>query len=509
MRSNSAFLFVLYPKGKYMKLKEVLLNIPIKEKFKGDLDLEINDISFDSRKKYNKSENAIFVCLKGENTDGHNYAFEAFENGAKVIVCERKLNICKNEIVVNSTRQALSLMASNFYGNPHKKMKMIAITGTNGKTTTTYMLKSILESAGYKVGLIGTEGAYIGKQFFAVNLTTPDPMDLQKLMSEMCHFGCDYCVMEASAHSLFYDKIFGIQYDVAIFSNLTQDHLEFFKTMENYGDAKLKLFSKQSVKVAVTNLDDELGKKIENLDLPTISYALNNPADCFAIYISNSLHGSKFILNLLDNIFECKINLPGRFNVYNALAASSAALALGIEGKYIVQGLERLKSVSGRFNFVKLANGATAVIDFAHTPDGIKNILTAIKELKPKRVITVFGCGGNRDKGKRPLMGEISEKLSDFTIITSDNPRFENPELILDDIEKGMVSDRFVRIVERKKAVEIAINLARAGDVVAILGKGVEKYQDINGIKVPYCDLDEVIKTNGKIKEILSKLEAK
>ncbi len=492
-----------------MKLKDILLNIPLKEKFDGDFNLNITSISFDSRNKYTESENAIFVCLIGENTDGHKFAADAIKNGAKVIVCERKLNVCKNEVVVNSTREALSLMASNFYSNPHKKMKMIAITGTNGKTTTTYMLKSILESAGHKVGLIGTEGAYIGKQFLPVNLTTPDPMDMQKLMAEMVEFGCEYCVMEASAHSIFHNKIYGIVYEVAIFSNLTQDHLEFFKTMENYGDVKMRLFSKKSTKVAVTNLDDEWGRKIESFGLPTISYALDNPADCFAIDIKNTFSGSKFVLNLMDNIIECKINLPGRFNIYNALAASSAAAALGIEGKFIAQGLADLKSVSGRFNFVKLANGASAIIDFAHTPDGIKNILTAIKELNPKRIITVFGCGGNRDKGKRPLMGQISEKLSDFTIITSDNPRFENPELIIDDVERGMTSDKFVSIVDRHKAVEIAINLARPGDAVAILGKGVEKYQDINGVKVPYCDLDVVNQTNDKIAAILAKVEGR
>lgn len=334
-------------------------------------------------------------------------------------------------------------------------------------------------------------------------------MDMQKLMAEMVDFGCEYCVMEASAHSIFHNKIYGIVYEVAIFSNLTQDHLEFFKTMGNYGNVKMQLFSKQFTKVAVTNLDDAWGQKIESFGLPTISYALDNPADCFAIDIKNTLSGSKFVLNLMDNIIECKINLPGRFNIYNALAASSAAAALGIESKFISQGLADLKSVSGRFNFVKLANGASAIIDFAHTPDGIKNILTAIKELKPKRIITVFGCGGNRDKGKRPIMGQISEQLSDFTIITSDNPRFENPELIIDDIERGMTSDKFVGIVDRYKAVEIAINLARAGDAVAILGKGVEKYQDINGVKVPYCDLDVVNQTNDKIAMILAKVEGR
>lgn len=492
-----------------MRLKDILLNVPLKENFKGNANLDITDISFDSRKNFDGSQNAIFVCLRGENTDGHNFAKDAVNNGAKVVVCEHKLNVCKNEVVVESTRKALSLMASNFYSNPHKKMKMIAITGTNGKTTTTYMLKSILESAGYKVGLVGTEGAYIGKQFVSVNLTTPDPMDLQKVLSEMVAFGCDYCVMEASAHSIFYEKIYGINYDVSIFSNLTQDHLEFFKTMENYGNAKMKLFTKQYTKIAVTNLDDEWGMKIENGTLPTISYALNNPADCFAVNINKTFFGSKFVLNLMDNVFECEINLPGKFNIYNALAASSAAAALGIDCKYIAKGLRDLKGVSGRFNFLPLANGAYAVIDFAHTPDGIKNVLTAIKELNPKRLITVFGCGGNRDKGKRPLMGEISEQLSDFTIITSDNPRFENPELIIDDIERGMKSDKFVRIVDRSKAVEIAINLARKGDIVALLGKGVEKYQDINGVKVPYCDLDIAMQTNDKIAEILSKVEAK
>lgn len=493
-----------------MKLKNLLLNIQLKEKFEGDLNLDISEISLNSRKKYKKTDNAIFMCLKGPNADGHDYALEAISNGAKVIVCEKKLNICPNEIVVNSTRQTLSLMASNFYDNPHKKLKMIAITGTNGKTTTTYMLKSILESAGYKVGLIGTEGAYIGKQYFSVNLTTPDPLDLQKLIKNMVDLHCDYCVMEASAHSIFYDKIYGINYDVAIFSNLTQDHLEFFKDMENYGKVKSRLFTKEYAKMAVLNVDDSLGQKIEKeCDLPTITYSLENPADCFAIDISKNYFGSKFILNLMDSVINCEINLPGKFNIYNALAASSAAISLGIDCKYIQQGLLSLKEVAGRFNPVPLVTGAYAIVDFAHTPDGIKNILTAIKELNPKRLITVFGCGGNRDKGKRPLMGEIAEKLSDFTIITSDNPRFENPELIIDDIERGMTTDKFVRIVDRTKAVEVAINLSRKGDIVAILGKGAEKYQDINGVKSPYSDFEVINQTNDKIAKILAQVEGK
>lgn len=484
-----------------MKLKNLLLNLNLKKHFNVVDNDDITDISFDSRKVFEK--NGIFVCLKGENTNGHLFAKDAILNGAKYIVCEKELGISENEIVVDNTRIALSILASNFYKNSHKKLKMIAITGTNGKTTTTYLIKSILEAAGKKVGLIGTEGALIDKQYLKVNLTTPDPLDLHKLFFEMVKQGCEYCVMEASAHSLFFDKLYGIVFDAAIFSNLTQDHLDFFKTMESYSKAKLKLFTKESTKLAVLNYDDYFIRNIaENLQMPVVSYALDNPADCFAIDIAKNYFGSKFVLNLNDDIFDVAINLPGKYNIQNALAAATCASLLGIKSDFIKAGLCNLKYVSGRFNAVALCTGATAIIDFAHTPDGLKNILLAIRELKPKRLITVFGCGGNRDKTKRPQMGEISEQFSTFTIITSDNPRFENPELILDDIEKGFKTDKHVRVCNRAKAVEIALNLARKGDIVAILGKGAEEYQDINGVKSPYSDYKVVVQTDEKMATI-------
>ena len=485
-----------------MKLRDVLLNVPV-IKVKGDLELDCENITFDSRKV--GGLNTIFVCLKGENTDGHLFALDAVKNGAKVIVCERELGVCDNEIVVESSRKTFALLASNFYGNAHKRLKMIAITGTNGKTTTTYMIKSILENFGAKVGLIGTEGAFVCGQYFSVNLTTPDPMELNRLFKIMYENGCEYCVMEASAHALYHDKLYGINFDVGIFSNFTQDHLDFFKNMDNYSRAKLKLFNENMCKIAVLNFDDELGREIADCSkIPVISYAIESPADCFVIDIAKNYFGSKFVLNLMDNISDCEINLPGKYNIYNALSAAAATIALGVDIKNIVRGLKALEFVSGRFNSIPLCSGAHAIIDFAHTPDGMKNILTAIKELNPKRLITVFGCGGNRDQGKREQMGAISESLSDFSILTSDNPRFENPELILSDIECGFLKDKFISVVNREKAIEIALNLARKGDIVAILGKGAEKYQDINGMKVPYCDIEIVKIIDEKIATIKS-----
>ena len=483
-----------------MKISKLLLNTCCKtEKFN---DIEIDEISIDSKKIF-KKENAIYVCLKGENTDGHLFASEAVKNGAKAVLCEYPLGICENEFVVPSTRKALAVIASNLYDNPQEKLKMIAITGTNGKTTTTFMLKSILEAEGKSVGIIGTTGAYIKDKCLKVNLTTPDPVELNKILSAMVENGCEYCALEASAHSLFYDKLYGINFDAGIFSNLTQDHLDFFKNMENYKNAKKKLFN--MCKLVVSNVDDEMGKEIiKEAKVASVCYALNSPADCFAIDIVKKTFETKCVFNLFDDVLNVSINLPGEFNVYNALAAATTAKVLGISSDAIKVGLKNLKFVPGRFNTIKLLNGAYAVVDFAHTPDGIEKILTAIKDLKPKRLISVFGCGGNRDKDKRHKMGLIAEKLSDFVVITSDNPRFENPNLIMQDVVRDMKRENYVCVENRKKAVEIALSLSRKGDIVAILGKGGEEYQDINGVKSPYSDYDVVVNFNKKMATLIS-----
>ncbi|MBO4412980.1 MAG: UDP-N-acetylmuramoyl-L-alanyl-D-glutamate--2,6-diaminopimelate ligase [Clostridia bacterium] len=485
-----------------MKLSELLLNIEYKTNC--NLDENIEEISINSKEKH--SLNAVFVCLKGENSNSHQFAEDAVKNGAKFILAEHSVGL-KNEIIVKNTRSALSKICANFNDNPQQKMKMIAITGTNGKTTTSYMIKSILEQSGHKVGLIGTEGTYICKQFFKSNLTTPDPLELFILLAKMVDFGCEFCVMEASAHALYYDKLDAIAFDVAIFSNLTQDHLDFFENMENYEKAKLKLFNKNHAKLAVLNFDDKVGRKIASIcKLPVVSYGINTPADCFAMDINYEISSSSFVLNLMDNVLTAEINFPGDYNVYNALAASSACAVFGVTAEDIKVGLGNLKSIAGRFNIINLNNGAKAIVDFAHTPDGIEKVLLAIKQVANGRIITVFGCAGNRDKTKRPKMAQMAEKYSSFVIVTSDNPRFENPDLIIEDVEKGFLTDKFVGVIDRKKAIELAINLSRPGDILAILGKGAEEYQDINGIKVPYSDVETVHACDEKISK---RMEAK
>ncbi len=470
-----------------MKLGDLLFEID----FEGDasLDLEIEEVFYDSRKVTLKS---LFVCLVGENTDGHNYVKDAQTRGAAAIVCQRKTEgITIPQIVVKNSRAAYSKICANLYSNPQNKLKMIAITGTNGKTTTSYLLSSIISNAGFKVGLIGTEGTYIEDRFLKTDLTTPDPETLFKVLREMADCGVEYVVMEASAHALYLDKLSPITFEIGIFTNFTQDHLDYFQTMENYKQAKLKIFSK--VRAAVLNVDDPVGLNLSStLQIPTITYGLKLPCDVFAVDIVKKPNKTEFVVNLLDNIFKAKINLLGEYNIYNALAAASAAAAIGIGEEQICRGLAALKSVPGRLNSFLLCNGAVAIVDFAHTPDGIIKVLSTLKQMSFKRIITVFGCGGNRDKKKRPLMGKAAEKFSDFVILTSDNPRYENPELILDDIEHGMKKNGHTRIVNREIAVCHALDLSKDGDVVAILGKGAEEYQDINGVKAPYSDLDVV-----------------
>lgn len=500
---NASFLFLLFllpfqsfsnfygvelENGGDMNLENLIKNL--EAKVIGETNLDILDITYNSKKV---KKGSLFVCLCGENSDGHDFAKDAEKNGAAAILCEKQVQVNIPQIVVSSTRKALSKVFSCFYDNPQNKLKIIGLTGTNGKTTTSFLIKSILEESGKKVGLIGTQGAFIGKQFFQTGLTTPDPQFLFKLLKQMVDFGVEYVVMEVSAHALSLDKTEGIVFEVGVLTNLTQDHLDFFKTMENYQRAKFKLFEGNKIKSAVLNFDDEFGSKLaETITVPFLSYSLNNPSDVFAAKIGNRNGKNKFIVNILDNVFDVESNLIGEFNIYNSLAAASVAAMLGCSTKQIKNGLEKLLGVEGRLNRFNLSNGVVAFIDFAHTPDGIEQALNAIRELKFKQIITVFGCSGNRDKDKRHKMGQIAEKLSDYVVLTTDNPRFENPELILDDIEIGMEKTAHTRFVSREQAIEFALTLAKKGDCVAILGKGAETYQDINAVHVPYNDFEVV-----------------
>lgn len=487
-QSFSNFYGVELKNGGDMNLENLIKNL--EAKVIGETNLDILDITYNSKKV---KKGSLFVCLCGENSDGHDFAKDAERNGAAAILCEKQVQVNIPQIIVSSTRKALSKVFSCFYDNPQNKLKIIGLTGTNGKTTTSFLIKSILEESGKKVGLIGTQGAFIGKQFFQTGLTTPDPQLLFKLLKQMVDFGVEYVVMEVSAHALALDKTEGIVFEVGVLTNLTQDHLDFFKTMENYKRAKFKLFEGNKIKSAVLNFDDEFGRKLaETITVPFLSYSLNNPSDVFAAKIGNKNGKNKFIVNILDNVFDVESNLIGEFNIYNSLAAASVAAMLGCSTKQIKNGLERLLGVEGRLNRFNLSNGVVAFIDFAHTPDGIEQALNAIRELKFKQIITVFGCSGNRDKDKRHKMGQIAEKLSDYVVLTTDNPRFENPELILDDIEIGMEKTAHTRFVSREQAIEFALTLAKKGDCVAILGKGAETYQDINGVNVPYSDFEVV-----------------
>ncbi len=487
-QSFSNFYGVELENGGDMKLEKLIENLDAN--VVGETDHEIFDITYNSKEV---TKGSLFVCIRGENSDGHDFAKDAEKNGAAAILCEKQVQVNIPQIVVSSTRKALSKVFSCLYDNPQNKLKIIGLTGTNGKTTTSFLIKSILEESGKKVGLVGTQGAFIGKQFFQTGLTTPDPQFLFKLLKQMVDFGVEYVVMEVSAHALSLDKTEGIVFEVGVLTNLTQDHLDFFKTMENYKHAKLKLFERNKIKSAVLNFDDEFGRELgETIDVPFLSYSLNNPSDVFAAKIGNKNGKNKFIVNILDNVFDVESNLIGEFNIYNSLAATSVAAMLGCSPKQIKSGLEKLSGVEGRLNRFNLSNGVVAFIDFAHTPDGIEKALNAIRELKFKQIITVFGCSGNRDKDKRHKMGQIAEKLSDYVVLTTDNPRFENPELILDDIEIGMEKTAHTRFVSREQAIEFALTLAKKGDCVAILGKGAETYQDINAVHVPYNDFEVV-----------------
>lgn len=487
-QSFSNFYGVELENGGDMNLENLIKNL--EANVIGETNLDILDITYNSKEV---TKGSLFVCIRGENSDGHDFAKDAEKNGAAAILCEKQVQVNIPQIVVSSTRKALSKVFSCFYDNPQNKLKIIGLTGTNGKTTTSFLIKSILEESGKKVGLIGTQGAFIGKQFFQTGLTTPDPQLLFKLLKQMVDFGIEYVVMEVSAHALALDKTEEIVFEVGVLTNLTQDHLDFFKTMENYKRAKLKLFERNKIKSAVLNFDDEFGRELgETIDVPFLSYSLNNPSDVFAAKIGNKNGKNKFIVNILDNVFDVESNLIGEFNIYNSLAAASVAAMLGCSTKQIKNGLEKLFGVEGRLNRFNLSNGVVAFIDFAHTPDGIEKALNAIRELKFKQIITVFGCSGNRDKDKRHKMGQIAEKLSDYVVLTTDNPRFENPELILDDIEIGMKKTAHTRFVSREQAIEFALTLAKKGDCVAILGKGAETYQDINAVHVPYNDFEVV-----------------
>lgn len=477
-------------------LKEIDYNLS-----QGKLDVDVKGINYDSRRVQNGD---VFFCIKGLKSQGHEYASEAIKNGAKVLVCEEEINIENKEVTivkVGETRKALAKVSATFYDNPSRKMKMIGVTGTNGKTTTTFMIKRILEKEGYKVGLVGTISNHIGNVITPSERTTPESLELQKLFSEMAERGCEYCVMEVSSHSLSLDRVYGLNFDVGIFTNLTRDHLDFHKTFENYYEAKLKLFRNSCI--SIINVDDNYGHKmvqdIVKIEGSTVvTYSLKEESNLKGYNEKCEREDSIFNIKVMDREEEIFVGLPGDFNIYNSLGAIGATLFMGISIGSIKKALRDVV-VTGRCEKVGKAYNLpfTIIIDYAHTPDGLKNILNTVNGFKISRLISVFGCGGDRDKVKRPEMGKIATELSDFSIVTSDNPRTENPMSIIGDILNGISKDNYEVIENRKEAIQRAIDIAEDGDVIVIAGKGHETYQEIKSGKIHFDEreiVDKILK---------------
>ena len=452
---------------------------------------EITGISTDSK---HVMSGDLFVCFAGGEHDGHDYAAEALAAGAVALAVEHEMDLPVPQIVVRDGRSAAGEISAAFYGHPEEKLKVIGITGTNGKTTTAHMLVSILTAAGYRCGNIGTLGIRYANKEISPELTTPDPVFLYKIFADMVESGVEYAVMEVSAHALYFGKTDGIVFEAGIFTNFTEDHLDFFKTMEAYAAAKEKLFAAGRCKFSVLNYDDEEGRKIGAFAENAYSYGLENPADVFAVDIREDFDGSSFVINLFDELYDIRLHMAGLYNVYNAMAAAECARLLGVSVPVIAAGLAGLPRVSGRLEHIARLRGADIFVDFAHTPDGLEKSLSALRRHCAGRLICVFGCGGNRDALKRPIMGEAAAKLADFCVLTSDNPRYEDPFDIILQIEEGVrrVSDEYVIVVDRECAIGYALDMLKRGDVLLIAGKGGENYQEIMGVRHIYSDVAAV-----------------
>ncbi|MDR1897497.1 MAG: UDP-N-acetylmuramoyl-L-alanyl-D-glutamate--2,6-diaminopimelate ligase [Prevotellaceae bacterium] len=468
---------------------------------RGDSEIEVAALSFDSRKV---AENTLFFAVPGEKADGHNFIGQAIQNGAKAVICEQlppepNTNVCY--LQVESSAKALGEIASAFYGEPSRKLKLVGVTGTNGKTTTATLLYRIFKNLGYKVGLLSTIAVYVDNDQREATHTTPDALMINKLLAEMTECGCDYCFMEVSSHSVVQGRIAGLNFKGAIFSNITHDHLDYHKTFDEYIKAKKGFFdSLNSDAFALINVDDRNGKiMVQNTKAAVNTYALSSPADFMCRIVEHSFEG--MLLNI--NGMEVWVRFVGRFNAYNLLAVFAAANLLGADKTEILTELSKMLPVSGRFESLNLSTGITAIIDYAHTPDALENVLKTINEVRISgkgKLITVVGCGGNRDKTKRPEMARIGLKNSDKLILTSDNPRFEQPEAIIEDMKTGLDSVQLSQtlcIVNRKEAIKTALMLASKGDIVLIAGKGHENYQEIEGVKHHFDDKEIVLQSAG------------
>src|SRR5213080_4411318 len=478
-----------------MQLKTLVAGIPLRQVI-GTLDRPVESIAYDSRRA---QRNGLFVALRGGKSDGHQFVAQAIEKGASVIVTEREQKYPRATcLVVENTRTALADFAATLYGRPGDRLKLAAVTGTNGKTTTTFLIKHICEKAGLRCGLIGTVRYEIGERVLPAIRTTPESLDLQELLAQIANAGCRAAAMEVSSHALAQDRTRGLEWDVAVFTNLTQDHLDFHGTMESYFDSKAKLFTqlgnqqKKRKPIAVVNVNDRYGEQLlTKIDkrVAIITYGMGARADFRASHYRVEFSGTSYQLDAGGKSYLVRVPLIGRFNVINSVAALAAANALGINLRDAVFSLGRSPQVPGRLELVAAKRQFQVFVDYAHTPDALGNVLKTLRELDPHRLIAVFGCGGNRDRQKRPLMAETVDRHADYAIITSDNPRKENPDTIVAEIEKGFRSTHYEKIVDRTQAINRAIELARPRDIVLIAGKGHENYQEFADHTIPFDDI--------------------
>lgn len=491
-------------------LKDIISTLDVQQ-VQGNQNVSIQDITADSRAV---KPNSLFIALDGATVDGHNYIDKAVDAGAVAVIVSKPVTVPADVcvITVDDTRQAMMVCVPYFFDYPANRMRMVGVTGTNGKTTTTHMIRHILKAQGFKVGVIGTVHIMIGDTSYPIHNTTPDVVDLQHILHQMVQENVEYCVMEVSSHALALGRVSGVEFDTAVFTNLTQDHLDFHKTFENYLAAKCKLFEQVSApnqvkdnKGAVINIDDSYGYRVmEKTTAPTITYSTLGKGTLNVSDVHMSTKNSQYTVNYKGESYPVSMNTTGLFNVYNTLAAIGACLQEGISMEAIDTALKTFSSVPGRFELIEEGQDFAVVVDYAHTPDGLQNILETAKAIKENRIIIVFGCGGDRDATKRPIMGRIAAEYGDKIYVTSDNPRTEDPVQIVKDVEVGVKEalregTSYEVIVDRREAINHAIHDAKEGDIVIIAGKGHENYQILKNETIHFDDREEARKA---LKEI-------
>ena len=495
-----------------MRLESLIQGNPEVLETHGDMQVEIASVTNNSREIVH---HGLFFCITGLKTDAHDFAPHAIENGCIALVVERFLDLPVPQVRVARGRAAMARISSAFFGEPSKALKLMGITGTKGKTSTSYLLKSIVEEAGFACGMIGTTGSFFGDQKLEGTLTTPDPIELQRTLRQMVDQGIQVVVMEVSAHALDMNRLDGMVFDVGCFTNFSQDHLDYFPDMDAYFQAKALFFQNGMVRNAALNADDVRYDQLKGCVrgasdngnghagdrlVTQMTYGISNPSDVFARNLAQQVNGMGFDLHVYsDERTHVQLQLSGIFNVYNALAAASCALLADIDLDTIKRGLEAVENVPGRVETLSISQPYKVMLDYSHSPDSLTNILDTARSVAENRVIVVFGCGGNRDRKKRPIMGAIAGRKADFTVLTSDNPRDEEPMIILNAIEEGIrtTEGEYVVIENRRDAIRYALAHAQEGDVVVLAGKGHETYQEIKGVKYPFDErqvVDDVLR---------------